>query len=251
MKMHSLKINMMVDFQRKKRNILKDYIQKHIGKYNSYCWWNDCTINGIDLGGKKILDVGCGTGIRTCYYNIMYKPKFIVGIDEWGGRGSKIESKNKFNNLINLLDLKNIKIIEGNILSQNFNSNSFDVIICSQVLHHIFSTKCSFYKDKIILLKVIKLFLKFHKWLKPSGIVVIEETNCLSMWRFTRILFKNINWDTKRKPDEWISALNKAGFKGIRIKYYVNYKLRNFKKILSNTLANFFLGSKYFIYAKK
>jgi len=57
----------------------------------------------------------------------------------------------------------------------------------------------------------------------------------------------------KQKKDalEWIKLLQEAGFKNIKIEYYVPYSLRKIKKLLNNKIANYSLGSKYFIYAYK
>jgi hypothetical protein len=55
--------------------------------------------------------------------------------------------------------------------------------------------------------------------------------------------------ENKKDALEWIKLLQEARFKNIKIKYYVPYSLR--KKLLNNKIANYFLGSKYFIYAYK
>ena len=101
------------DFENCKREVLKDL--RHYEKYFQK--------------GSKILDVGCGLGSKAVPLSSLgYK---VIGID----RDAKIVQVAKQN-------AKNfggeIKIMEGDILKLNkiFDTNSFDVCICSGILEH-------------------------------------------------------------------------------------------------------------------
>ena len=78
-------------------------------------------ISRYDFRGKKVLDVGCGTGIIT---------KEISNITEVVGIDSSKE-------MVKLAKKKGINCILGNALNLKFNDNSFDVVISTTVLQDI------------------------------------------------------------------------------------------------------------------
>jgi len=144
--------------------------------------------------------------------------------------------------LVLQLGLNNLVLKRTNILKTDFEENSFDVILCCQVLHHIFEKESE---------NLAVLFEKCYYFLRPKGYIVIEEVFRHSVWEFIRIYYKSINWKTKRNPRFWIKSIMEVGFKFVGIKYYVPYRLRYLKLLLNNGLAWFFLSSKYFIYGVK
>jgi SAM-dependent methyltransferase len=73
----------------------------------------------VDLSRKSILDVGCGNGFFTYYFS---KRAYSVGIDY---------SRHMIS--INPCDL----LIQGSALALPFKTNSFDLVFCSNLLHHV------------------------------------------------------------------------------------------------------------------
>jgi len=73
----------------------------------------------VDLSRMSILDVGCGNGFFTYYFS---KLAYTVGIDY----SRYMLSTNPCNQLI-----------QGSALALPFKANSFDLVFCSNLLHHI------------------------------------------------------------------------------------------------------------------
>ena len=73
----------------------------------------------VDLSGMSILDVGCGNGFFTHYFS---QRAYTIGIDY----SRYMLSINPCNQLI-----------QGSALSLPFKANSFDLVFCSNLLHHI------------------------------------------------------------------------------------------------------------------
>lgn len=110
------------------------------------------------LDNLQILEAGCGTGMfgRKILTHLKSRQITVTGVDV-------------SNNLIDYLKsikLKNYIPIHGNILSKTlFESETFDIIICPFVLHHLL-------RDEL------KIFIKnSYKWLKPEGYIIIFEPN--------------------------------------------------------------------------
>ena len=73
----------------------------------------------VDLSKMSILDVGCGNGFFTYYFS---KLAYTVGIDY-----------SRYMLSINPCDL----LIQGSALQLPFKTNSFDLVFCSNLLHHV------------------------------------------------------------------------------------------------------------------
>ena len=86
--------------------------------------------NKIDLSnieGKKVLDLGCGSGRYTCALSLLGAN--VTGVD-YGDEGlQKAQSMADDFNL-------SINFQKQNILDLSFDSNSFDFIFCNGVTHH-------------------------------------------------------------------------------------------------------------------
>ncbi len=91
----------------------------------------------LDIGpNDRILDIGCGEGrhtIKAC----QQKDSVCVGGDF--GFKSLVETKNKlaFHKSLNDLHCKSVDLSCMDVTKLPFKNNSFDSIICSEVLEHI------------------------------------------------------------------------------------------------------------------
>lgn len=110
---------------------------------------------------KLLLDAGCGGGIISTSYAMM--GGWIVGVDIGSGFIEKSKSKSK------KLGLNNkAKFLVGDITNLSFlRDNTFDVVLCSEVLEH--------------LLKPYKALREFKRVLKTGGILILTTPNPLKM----------------------------------------------------------------------
>jgi ubiquinone/menaquinone biosynthesis C-methylase UbiE len=87
------------------------------------------TIESQINSNQKILDAGCGTGLTTNLFSIRHPTCEFVGVDF----SDSIDQANFFCKENNV---KNVKFIKQDLAEINFDE-SFDVVICQGVLHHI------------------------------------------------------------------------------------------------------------------
>ncbi len=143
---------------------------------------------------KEILDYGCGIGHNV---NIISKfnPSKIVGMDI-----SEISIEKAKNNSGN----DNIKFVSDNCENSSFDSNSFDLIYGSGILHH---------------LKLEKALEEINRLLKQNGKIVFMEP--LGTNPFIN-LYRNLT-PKARSPDE--HPLKDKDFEHIK-KYFKNLQLK-------------------------
>jgi ubiquinone/menaquinone biosynthesis C-methylase UbiE len=109
-----------------------------------------------DLFQLNLLNVGGSTGIIDEYLSRYFGEVIGVDIDE---KAIKFASEN--------FHKDNLKFELGDAMKMNYKSNSFDVVICSQVYEHV--------PDAKIMMKEI------YRVLSPGGIVYFAAGNRL-MW---------------------------------------------------------------------
>lgn len=90
------------------------------------CFYKDVNDMLIGLPIKQLLDVGCGEGFITAKIKETFPFLNITGIDiekEYIKYASE--------------HFKNIKFIKDDIFKSNISDESFDIVICNQVLEHL------------------------------------------------------------------------------------------------------------------
>jgi demethylmenaquinone methyltransferase/2-methoxy-6-polyprenyl-1,4-benzoquinol methylase len=129
-----------------------DKVYKH---YNSFMklfnlYKVDEITKMLELKGEEIVgDIGGGTGYLADYISSYCKKVYVI--DESDKMLSKVNCNDK------------IKIVKGNALSLSIEDNTFDCIIISDVLHHIYE------QDKLI--------NEIYRLLKPNGKLLILDFN--------------------------------------------------------------------------
>lgn len=114
------------------------------------------TENLPNLKGKTILDIGCGTGILSCYWADEVGPTGKVIAIDISGEQLDIARKNAAERGLN-----NIEFIEMNVQDINTLYDKFDLIYCRFVLMHL--------KDQEMILR------KLYDQIKPDGYLFCEE----------------------------------------------------------------------------
>jgi len=109
-----------------------------------------------DLGGKRLLDIGCGNGVQALYIHDAYKPQYVCGIDinEMHVRQASAEKAAR--------DLHDLDFAVDNAQHLiSVEDDSFDVAICIESAHH--------YADKRAFLRQV------HRVLRPGGYVLVAD----------------------------------------------------------------------------
>lgn len=149
--------------------------------------------------GEKVLDIGCGTGLLS----IMAKSKVgekgtIIGIDASKEMVEYASNRAKEQQI-------SVQFETGIMQALQFEANSFDVVFCSLVLHHI---------PKPLRLKGIQ---ECFRILKPNGRLILLEFKPPQK-RIQRFLwFFIVGHMIFEKSEQFIIFLQNGGFSNILI----------------------------------
>ena len=177
--------------------------------------------------GYKILDIGCGEGRHTAK-SLDYDNIFCIGADISPENLLISEKKNKLHEKLKPNKLSIWSLVNTDIKNICFKNKSFNIVICSEVLEHIYEEK--------------KALNEITRVLKPKGILALSvprfwvEKIC---WLLSDEYF-NVNQGHIRiyKKKELISKIEQNGFKLIKTHY-------------SHSLHSFFWWLKCFIGPQK
>ena len=175
----------------------------------------------------NILDFGCGDGTSLKFFQKYFKKAKLTGIDV--SEKSIAEANKQF---------ENVNFMIGDIRKQSVQNNTFDIIFCSTVFHHIDATD-----HKKILLKLLSI-------LKPGGRLYIFEHNPYNP--LTQKIVKDCIFDRCAhliKANDLKRLLLECGFLKNRISYTIFFPRKGlFKKMLAleKYLRYIPLGGQYY-----
>lgn len=101
----------------------------------------------------RILDAGCGPGLYSIFFG--QKGHKVIGVDL---DNKKIETARKISEALGI----NTEFLTASILRLPFENESFDIVICSDVIEHIKEDK--------------KALLELNRVLKGKGILILTTT---------------------------------------------------------------------------
>lgn len=148
-----------------------DYYQKGVkDNFLQRIWHTQklkAVLDLINIKPSSILDVGCASG---WFLNEIYKrhPKTRhTGIDIYSS--AIIYGKQKY---------RNLRLLRADAHKIPFRKNSFDLVICTEVLEHVINPE-----------KVLK---EIKRVLKPDGIAIIEMDTGNLIFKFIWYIWTNI-----------------------------------------------------------
>lgn len=208
----------------------------------------------VGFEGKRILDVGCGSGIMSAVHCLLGRPALSVAMDDFRGEGSPVTDLAFLKGMLRELGETSAQVVVGDSLELPFAKGSLDVIYVSQVLHHIYvSTNRLRDEPEGAGLPIFRALGELHSCLSDDGVLVVVEAPRYTALRMMKPigLLRDIDFGRKQEPADWIDALRKAGFRRFRLKYYTPYPLRSLAFLFSRPVLRYLLSAQYFILAYK
>ncbi|MGE0023672.1 MAG: class I SAM-dependent methyltransferase [Hyphomicrobium sp.] len=158
-------------------------------------------VEGVALGGKSVLDIGCGTGGITRFLADTYRPAHIVGIDIDAGLIRRANERASAAGLAGILSYQTVT--PGPL---PFADGSFDVVFSKDAMVHI--------PDKEA------LFADIHRVLRPGGVVAASDWMSSTEAPFSPEMIYYLEREGLGfgigSPPRYQAAMAKAGFRDIR-----------------------------------
>lgn len=211
----------------------------------------DWQLSSLPSGiGNSVLFVGVGHGHDALIGLLQGKFKHVVGVDpyiETDGNGEA--DFLVLQSILEELNLKsNFSIHTSKI--QDFlvdKEQSFDLIVCNDVLHHIFVDKTRL-SESSHFKKAVELFTQLRSVASDDGIMIVKEAQRFGLRPFlyrSGLLTGEVDYATKQSWSEWDTAATQGGWRMDSISNYVPYAFRNFSRFFNGFIGRYTLCDLY------
>jgi SAM-dependent methyltransferase len=210
--------------------------------------------DGIDLHGKKVLDVGGGTGLLTIYAAVQGATSVCIEPESDGSSGGATK---KFSLLKNSVDPEmRADLVLSSIQNYLCVARSFDVVVIANAINHLNEDACvRLLIDPLARDEYKSIFLSLFRSIRPGGWLV--ATDCTRSNFFNDLglkspLMPDIEWQKHQSPKIWDELLQEAGFAPATVRWSSPNTLGEAGRVvLSNRLAAYFLLSHFKLVARK
>jgi len=206
---------------------------------------------------KKMLDVGCGSGLYS-FYAACRGAKYCICLEPLLG-GSTKDAYDKFRILQSELSLSNVYLYTTRIQDFNAPGIKFDILLLHNSINHLDEDACiNLQYDKNAKKRYIFIFEKLRMLAAPRAKLII--TDCSPCNFFARIGIRNpfapnIEWHKHQSPEFWASMLSNHGFTNPRIRWTPLNALiglgRVGKLLSGNRFVSYFLISHFLLVMDK
>lgn len=208
----------------------------------------DRLFKGINFNGKRVLDIGGGSGVFS-FYAAFCGAREVVCLEPVGS-GSSQNVIDNFNRLSRMFKCNNVTIEPLTIQDFKHEGQQFDIILCYNSINHLDEKACeNLLNDKSAKDSYKKIFEKLYSLSNKSAKLIIcdcSRYNFFALFRVCNPVAPYIEWQKHQAPETWVQLMIQAGFSNPVIKWSSFNTLGQIGKVfLGNKLMSFFLDSHF------
>jgi len=207
-------------------------------------------LEGIDIEGKRILDVGGGCGLYALYCIAHGAAEVIVLEPQLAG--SRSDSRAVFESLVEAIRPERPiqlvpKIVEDFVATE---SGRFDIILMHNSINHIDEEACAALDSEASAREYYRRFFTYLARLSRLGtqLVVADcaRRNLFGDLGLRNPLMPSIEWHKHQSPRLWSQLLEEVGFMTRSIDWTSPNVLRRLGKVLLNNAMMAYLTMSHF-----
>lgn len=190
---------------------------------------------GLEVRGKRMLEIGCGSGALSLYLASVLDVGHLDAIDEAEGEGNPVSILETLETTVHTLGLKNITVMKKDIM-QFHPSEPYDIVVSNNAMHHVCEhglLKWDIRARK----KYVEIFKHLKGLLKPEGVLLLREYSRYTIWQFLPGRYDEVEWSLHPSKGEWLRVLRQAGYRNISHRYACPYALRLGAALVRNPIV--------------
>lgn len=225
-------------------------IRAQMGERNASLFLYNCKhyyFLNIPLTGKRILDIGGGTG-RFSFYAAAAGAFEAVCLEPEAAGSSEGMTK-EFMRWKALLGFENV-ILSTQKIEEFLKENKFDILFSCASINHIDEEACiALRREQWAWDRYVSVFKHFRNLLNKRGYLIIIDasTPCFySLLGLKNPFARTIDWRKHQPPSVWAKLASEVGFNHIITRWRSPAKMGSVGHfLLGNQWANFFLYNQF------
>jgi SAM-dependent methyltransferase len=200
---------------------------------------------GIPLNGKRVLEVGCGSGAWALWAGIN-GARYVMGIEPEAD-GSRSQVLDRFQQSIRALGLEE-RVFAADYLLHDLpaDTEKFDVIVMYNVINHLDEDAVvKMHRDRTAFDRYVSAVCDLKERVAPGGWVIVADCTRDNFWPWIGMkspLAPNIEWDKHQHPEVWKRVFESAGFQTQDLRWS---PLQPFMRTTGNRLVQYFTASHF------
>ena len=191
----------------------------------------------IPLAGKRVLDIGGGTGVFSLYAAALGAERVVCL--EPGAAGSEVGMRETFRRVADDIGVPNVEMLPSVVQDFSAEPGSFDVILLHNSINHFDEPACiALRRDPQAEAVYRQVFETISEWMAQNGHLLLAD--CTSSNLFPALGVRNpfaptIEWHKHQPPETWERLLAGLGYRRCCLHWTAPSMLGNAGRVL---LAN-------------
>jgi len=225
------------------------YIAKQVGYgyqgLNRYQAKATFLFKDIPLEGRRVIDIGCGTGTFALWAAV-HGAKYVLGIEpeSAGGTGGTLE---RFQSIIADLELED-QVEAKDLLLQDLPvpEERFDVCVMYNVINHLDEEAVAhLHEDWAAVKRYLHILQHLRQIMTANGLLIVADCARSNFWPAVGLkppLARTIEWKKHQNPKTWIDIFSRVAFHCQDLRWSPIYPLGRF---CANRLFQYFTRSHF------
>lgn len=215
--------------------------------------------DGVDLRGKRILDIGAGYGLLGTYAACLGAANVVCLEPESDGCVSPDDNARPhrvFARMVAALRLHSVRMLSRTLQDFDGAGGPFDIVVMHQAVNHLDEAACMrLHEDENARERYRAMFRKIFELTSPRGTLILQDCarrNLFADFGLRNPFAPTIEWDKHQGPELWSQLLAGAGYKSRRPRWTPpNRTGRLGQLLLANRVVAYGLRSDFSITAVK